>query len=179
MAGSTAPTAAPSGPIDVQSGDFPDTPVTATLEKPYRTQSATFDAAMFGVASGAITAAWYVVGDSWAVYYRGLTKEQALGKCPGNSIKTATGFEDISNSPYGALACKNHTDTVLPPGSLHLCGDKAVVYTTQIPKSAVGTLYGSLEQGLDDGSIQGMSSQVIADASGAPAIDVSRCQVVS
>ena len=85
----------------------------------------------------------------------------------------------MSNSPYGALACKGFTTTVLPPGSLRLCGDKAVVYTSKIPITAAGTLVASIGQGMTDGSIQGMTGQVTADASKAPTIDVSQCQVIS
>ena len=74
---------------------------------------------------------------------------------------------------------QSFTGAVLPPGSLRLCGDKAVVYTSKIPISASGALVASLEQGTSDGSIQGMTGQVTADASKVPTIDVSHCQVVS
>lgn len=179
VAGTGAQTSAPTGPVDVQSGDFPDTPIIATLDQTYRNHGLSFSATDFAVPAGSVTAAWYIVGETWAVYYRGLTKEQAIDKCPGNSIKTATDFEHVTNSPYGALACKNFTGEVLPPGSLHLCGGTAIVYTTAIPTSATGTLYGRLEQGLFDGSIQGMTSAINANTVYVPTIDVSRCDVIS
>jgi hypothetical protein len=53
---------------------------------------------------------------------------------------------------------------------------------TEIPLSAEGTLFGSLEQVLDDGTIQGMTSMVVADASQAPEINVlddPECAVIS
>jgi hypothetical protein len=171
-------TTAPAAVVDIAKGELPATPMTVVLSQTYRTQGA-FDATVFAVSSGSVTAAWYRAGDFWLVYYRGLEKAKALGKCPGNSLKTATGFDFVSNSPYGALACKGFATTVLPPGSLRLCGDKAVVYTSKIPVSASGALVASLEQGMTDGSIQGMTGQVAADASKAPTIDVSQCQVVS
>ena len=153
--------------------------MTAALDQPYRNHGLTFDSTSFGIARGAVTAAWYIVGDSWAVYYRGLTPEAAMGKCPGNSISTANGFEHVSNSPYGANACQGFPGVVLPPGSLHLCANKAIVYTSAIPISAVGTLYGGIEQVIFDGSIQGMTSKVTANTTYVPTIDVSHCDVIS
>jgi hypothetical protein len=162
---------------------FPETPVRAVLESTYPT--AGFDVETFGVEPGSITAAWYAVDDRWAVHYDGLTSETASGKCPGNSIQTGAGFEHISNSPFGALACSGYEDlpnyegTILPPGSLFRCDDSTIVYVTEIPLSAEGTLYGSLEQLRDDGIVQGMTSMVEADAEGVPEIDLSDCQVIS
>jgi hypothetical protein len=153
--------------------------MTAALDQPYRNHGLTFDATSFGIAPGTVTAAWYIVGDSWAVYYRGLTPETATGKCPGNSISTGSGFEHASNSPYGANACQGFPGVVLPPGSLHLCAKKAIVYTSEIPISAAGALYGSIEQMIFDASIQGMTSKVTANTAYVPTIDVSHCDVIS
>jgi hypothetical protein len=153
--------------------------MTAALDQPYRNHGLTFDATSFAIAPGAVTAAWYIVGDSWAVYYRGLTPETAIGKCPGNSIGGASGFEHVSNSPYGANACLGFPGVVLPPGSLHLCAKKAIVYTSAIPITATGALYGSIEQVLFDASIQGMTSKVTANTAYVPMIDVSHCDVIS
>ena len=74
---------------------------------------------------------------------------------------------------------RGFTTTVLPPGSLRLYGDNAVLYTSKIPVTATGALVATLEQGMTDGSIQGMTGQLTADATKAPTIDVSLCQVVS
>ncbi len=172
-------TTQPAGPVDVQVADFPETPLTAPLDQTYGANGAAFDEAAFGLAPDSLTAAWYRAGDRWAVHYRGLDSAGANGKCPGNSIETASGFEYVSNSPYGALACSVFTGLVLPPGSLYLCASTAVVYVSEIPIDAEGTLYGSLEQGLTDGSIQGATSTVVADAAVAPEIDPSSCQVFS
>ena len=174
-----APTTGPAAVVDVSTADFPDTPMTAPLNQVYRNHGLTFDPTSFAIAPGAVTAAWYIVGDSWAVYYRGLTPEAAIGKCPGNSITGASGFEHVTNSPYGANACQGFPGVVLPPGSLHLCAKKAIVYTSAIPISAVGGLYGSIEQVIFDASIQGMTSKVTANTAYVPVIDVSHCDVIS
>jgi hypothetical protein len=174
-------TTAPAG----DAGELPDTPLRAALDSTYPATG--FDAASFGVEPGEVTAAWYAVGDRWAVHYDGLTRETASGKCPGNSIQTSGGFEYISNSPFGALACEgyeelaNYAGTILPPGSLFACGESTIVYVTEIPLTAEGTLYGSLEQMRDDGVVQGMTSMVVADAAQAPEInvDATTCTVVS
>ena len=176
---SAAPTTGPGAVVDVSTTDFPDTPMTAALNQPYRNHGLTFDSTSFAIAPGVVTAAWYIVGDSWAVYYRGLTPETALGKCPGNAIGGASGFEHVTNSPYGANACQGFPGVVLPPGSLHLCASKAIVYTSAIPISATGALYGSVEQLLFDASIQGMTSKVTANTAYVPVIDVSHCDVIS
>jgi hypothetical protein len=165
------------GPVDVETADFPETPLTDPLEQTYPVGA--FDEATFGLAPGSITAAWYRAGDRWAVHYEGLRPETASGKCPGNSLETPGGFEHVSNSPYGALACAGFTTNVLPPGSVVLCAATEIAYVTEIPIDAEGTLWGSLEQGLPSGIIQGMTSQVVADAAVAPEIDVSNCQVIS
>ncbi len=174
-----APTSGPAAVVDVSSSAFPDTPMTAPLDQAYRNHGLTFDATSFAIAPRAVTAQWYIVGESWAVYYRGLTPDAANGKCPGASIGTAKGFEHVSNSPYGALACQNFTGSVLPPGSLHLCNGNAIVYTSSIPTTAAGALYGTIEQGLFDASIQGMTGKVTANTAYVPTIDVSKCQVIS
>jgi hypothetical protein len=176
---SAAPTTGPAVVVDVSTTEFPDTPMTAPLNQVYRNHGLTFDSTSFAIAPGVVTAAWYIVGDSWAVYYRGLTPEAAIGKCPGNSIGGASGFEHVTNSPYGANACQGFTGVVLPPGSLHLCAKKAIVYTSAIPISATGALYGSIEQLLFDASIQGMTSKVTANTAYVPVIDVSHCDVIS
>lgn len=174
---STSTTAPPD-----DAGDLPDTPLRAVLESTY---PATFDEESFGVAPGSITAAWYAVGDRWAVHYDGLTPEEASGKCPGNSIESGGGFSHISNSPYGALACAGYEDLpnyagrLLPPGSLFRCGESTIVYVTEIPLTAEGNLYGSLEQVRDDGTVQGMTSMVAADPDQAPEIELSDCGAVS
>jgi hypothetical protein len=172
---STATTAEP--------GELPGSPLRAALDSTYPTGA--FDEEQFGVAPGSVTAAWYSSDDRWAVHYDGLTPDDAVGKCPGNSIQVDGGFEHVSNSPYGALACAGYENletyegTILPPGSLFLCNETAIVYVTEIPLSTEGTLWGSLEQVLDDGTVQGMTSMVVANAADAPEIDVSECQVVS
>jgi hypothetical protein len=190
--GTTSTSAPPSGSTtsttaadsDGQDFELPDTPLTAVLDSTYPV--AGFDAETFGVQPGSVTAAWYSVGDRWAVHYAGLSREDANGKCPGNSIQVEDGFEHISNSPFGALACSGYEDlpnyagTILPPGSLHVCGESTIVYVTEIPLSAEGTLYASLEQVLDDGTVQGMTSMVVADAEQAPEITLgAECAVVS
>jgi hypothetical protein len=177
---STTPTSAAAGGDETS---LPDTPLRAALDSTYPTDG--FDAETFGVEPGSVTAAWYAIGDRWAVHYDGLTPDDAVGKCPGNSLQGADGFEYISNSPYGALACAGYEEletyggTILPPGSLFLCGESTIVYVTEIPLSTTGTLFGSLEQVRDDGTIQGMTSMVVADAAQAPEIDVDACGAVS
>jgi hypothetical protein len=168
---------------DGDDGAWPDTPLRAVLDT--TSPSGAFDAEAFGVDRGSVTAASYAAGDRWAVHYDGLTPDDALGKCPGNSIRVDGGFEHVSNSPYGALACQGYEDsapyegTILPPPvalPLRRLDDRL---RHANPAEFPGTLYGSLEQVLDDGSIQGATSQVVADAGQAPAIDVADCTVVS
>jgi hypothetical protein len=167
------------GPVDVSTTAFPETSVTAPLESGYISEGE-FDPAGFGVPPGAVTIKWYLVDGFWAAHYDGLTPAVASDKCPGTSIETSGGFEFVTNSPYGALACEGFTSEVLPPGSLFNCNDE-IVYVTDIPADTEGTLYASLEKMVDDAVIAGVTSEVAADASAAADIEinVSNCQVIS
>ena len=175
----TTTTTVPSGPVDVSSGRLPNTPLTAPFNVASAGPSAEFDESTFGIAPDSLTMAWYIVGDTWAVHFVGLDDQHAIGKCPGAFLNAQTSFDDVSHSPYGADACKGFARTILPPGSLHLCGDVAIVYTTTIPRAAEGDLVALLEQGLDSGVIQTMQGHALADATQAPEIDVSGCRVIS
>jgi hypothetical protein len=159
---------------------LPQSLLTAAIGDPY-SEGDTFDSEQFGIAEGVITAEWYAVGNYWGVLYRGLTPEDASGKCLGTSLKQGEEFAFVTNSTYGALGCSGFTTKLLPPGSVHLCDDKFIIYTTEIATSEQGDLYASIEQSLDDGTIQGMTSSVKADPGKAVIVPVggSNCQVIS
>ena len=157
---STTTSSVPAGPVDVSVGDLPPSPVSAPL-------------------GDALTAVWYRTGDVWLVYYRGLTTDEAIGKCVGTSLANAGGAQHVSHSPYGALGCKGVAEEVLPPGSLHLCADRFVMATSLIPTSKDGVLTATLDGTSADGSVEALTSGADADPNDVPEVDVSGCRVIS
>lgn len=177
-------------PVDVSSGDLPPTPISSILKLTSRYdplgQPVDFDETAFGIPAGSVTAAWYPVDGYWAVYFQGLTPEQAGDKClesDGWRPDPDGGFGSVvpsplpttSASPYSAGACQAFTQVPtklltgsvtgtsfilpwreLPPGSLHLCGTNAVVLTSTIRSSHPGLLSAAIGQTLSDGSVQVM-----------------------
>jgi hypothetical protein len=151
---------------------LPPTPVRAALTQTFASKGATFDAARL-FPPGSVEADWYVSGNLWVVYYKGVDLSRTGPLCPGNSIKTATGFADESDSPTATGACDGVVSKVASaPVGVRLCGVR-VLYLTAIPASESGTLYGTIEKGQPDGSVQGATSQAPSSTS-APKIDLDR-----
>lgn len=208
---STTTVTTPLEPVDVSNGDLPPTPISSILKLTSRYdplgQPVDFDETAFGIPAGSVTAAWYPVDGYWAVYFQGLTPEQAGGKCLESDSGLGGDFgppppplPTTSASPYSAGACealtrvpyKILTGSVtgtsfilpwreLPPGSLHLCGTNAVVLTSTIRSSHPGLLSAAIGQTLSDGSVQVMGGGRGAGYPGdrvPPAIDVSDCQTI-
>lgn len=165
----TLPPSGPAGQLLL-----PVTPVSATLTETYHTgQDAPPSADQLPIAAGLVQALWYQSGGSYVVYYAGLFPT-GDPTCPGNSISTASGFEHISNAPTAEGACEGATTLADEPAGVKVCDGK-LLYLTEIPVETEGTLYGSVEAFLDDGSIVGVTSQVEADAAATPEIDLSSC----
>ncbi|MCH8900787.1 MAG: hypothetical protein IIC88_00635 [Chloroflexi bacterium] len=147
---------------------LPDTPISASLTTTYGPSEA------LPVAAGSVEARWYQSGGMYVVHYAGLSLDETGPICPGNSISTDSGFLHISNQATGPGACTGATTVVLVPAGVQLCGAE-VLYLTIIPVDVEGTLYGSLERYLADGTIAGLTSTVTADAAAAPEVDLSSC----
>jgi hypothetical protein len=155
----------------IGTGVVPASPVQAVMSDAFRTKGKPFSNHEFGFApDNKITAAWYRMGDKWAVYFRGLTLATGAGKCAVAALETPGGRKYAAETPYGQGACGEFHDKVLPPGSLLRCG-KAIVYKTTIPLTAQGTLTATLGRGyIADGSVEGIRSRVAADAARVPRI---------
>ena len=155
-----------------KTAELPSTPVRAALMQTFASKGAAFDPAKL-FPPGSVEAHWYVSNGSWVVYYKGLDLSRTGPLCPGNSIKTATGFAHESDSPTEAGACDGVVSKVASaPVGVRLCGVR-VLYLTAIPSSESGTLYGTIEKGQPDGSVQGATSQA-PSSTGAPTIDLDR-----
>ena len=158
------------GPIDASAGDVPPSPVTG----PFAEGDLQLE--------GEIVAAWYVTGDVWTVYYKGLTEGDASGKCLGTALVKAGGPVHETSSPYGALACQGFVTEgeILPPGSVHRCAEEALIFfTSTIPTTEDGVLAAAIDKVDDAGGSQSLTSEAAADPSDVPEIDVSNCQVIS
>lgn len=181
---STTTTTAPAPALGVAIGNgvVPPSPVHAVMHT-YRSNGKPFSAYQFDFTPGnKISSDWYRMGDVWAVHFRGLDQATGAGKCAIAALETPTGRKFASETPYGQGSCDEFPDQVLPPGSLFRCGtDQAIVYKTQIPITANGTLTATLGRGyIPDKSVEGIRSRVAADASSAPAIAPSTgCFVVA
>ena len=170
----------PSGATAVGSGVVPASPVQAVMST-FRTKDKPFSNHEFRFTPGnKVTAAWYRMGDVWAVYFRGLTQATGAGKCAIAALEAANGRKYATETPYGKGTCSFFPDKVLPPGSLFRCANQAIIYKTQIPVTASGSLTATLGRGyIPDGSVEGIRSRVPADATRAPLIAPSAgCYVV-
>ena len=157
---------------------LPDTPIAATLDSTYKTGSVGAPPAPdeLPVPVLSVEARWYQSGGRYVVYYDGFSLAQSSPLCPGNSIKTEAGFENISNAPTAEGACTGATTLSDDPAvGVKLCGDQ-VLYVTEIPADSVGTLNGTIEVYLDDGMIIGVTSRSETSAGAAPEIDLGSCR---
>ena len=101
--------------------------------------------------------------------YAGLDLRRSGPLCPGNSIQTAAGFEHISNAPTERDACSGAPTLAGPAAGARTCGD-LVFYLTEIPTTAEGTLFGTVER-YDDGVIVGLTSTARTNISATPDFD--------
>jgi len=171
----------PTGATAVGNGAVPPSPVQAVMADSYRSNGKPFSVPDFGFTpTNKITAAWYRMGDVWAVYFRGLTQATGAGKCAIAALVTQSDRKYAAETPYGQGTCTQFTDKVLPPGSLFRCADR-IIYKTQIPLTATGMLTATLGRGyIPDGSVEGIRSRVAADAARAPLIAPSAgCYIVA
>ena len=165
---STVPSSAPSAAVATATaspkpGTFtislPVTDLTGTLDTPYKgLRSVQARRAPAGVRSSS-TGSEAPAERWWFSIFQGPLPAGVDPLCPGTSLKTATGFEDVTNSPLGKGGCKGddkHLATA--PAGGQICNGGFLIYTTTIPNDAVGTLYASLEKAQPDGTISGLTS---------------------
>lgn len=170
-----AVTAAPTGPrapADVLL--LPVSTLKAPLTETYQTGQAGPPSPGQLPVSAKVDAVWYQSLGRYVVYYAGLSLEASGPLCPGNSIRTESGFEHVSNAPTEEGACTGAPALAADPAGVKICDGK-VLYLTEIPVEAQGTLYGSIEVYLEDGSIVGEKGQTEANAADAPVIDLTPC----
>ena len=153
-----------------------ESPVGATLEgEGYKIgangQPAPFEVSDLPVARGSVRAAWYQSEGSYVVLYVGLFLDETGPLCPGNSIRTATGFQYVSNAPAGEGACEGAKTLAGPEIGARICGP-LVFYLTKIPAGLQGELFGTIERWEADGSFAGITSTVTANPAEMPEIDL-------
>jgi hypothetical protein len=155
------------GPLDANAFDIPPSPVTGPFEGELEL-------------GGQIVASWYVTGDVWTVYFEGLADEVANGKCLGTALVKAGGPVHETSSPYGALACTGFPGEILPPGSVHRCGDPYRIFlTSTIPITEDGVLAAAIDKVDSTGGSVSVTSEAAADPTDVPELDFSGCQVIS
>jgi len=133
-----------------------------------------FDEAEFGAPTGSVEAVWYRVGDTWAVHFKGLSPEQASGKC----LAVFQPFGSERSSPYGPGACDGvAAESLLPSGSLRLCGGDAIVLISNLTVAPPTEVGARIVQRLGDGESQEMWD--LGEVGSVPTIDVSGCQTIS
>lgn len=158
--------------------ELPQSAITAALSETYKFGPGgvelTFDQAEFPVQADTVTARWYTADGFYVVGYDGVDLSATGPLCPGSSIETTpASFEFLTNDPTDDASgiCGNLTNLAGPAAGVQACGD-LLVYITEIPTSATGTLWGTLEIVSDDGTIIGMTSTVQSDVAATPTIDI-------
>lgn len=111
-----------------------------------------FDESELPAPPSSVEAHWYKSGGRYVVAYIGLDMSVAGPLCPGNSIRTATGFEFVSNAPTEEGACEGFTTLTSDPDVGPRVCQGILLYVTAIPSDTQGTLYGTLEMLADDGA---------------------------
>ena len=138
------------------------TPVVGVLQ-PYNEAGA----ALFP--SESVEAHWYQWDGLYVVLYRGFDASDGTSICPGNSTADAAGaYTSISNSPHNGEAdeiCDIAPNFADAPSGAYSC-DSLLYYLTEIPTSAEGTLWGTLE--LLNGAIAGHTSVTPIDLANTP-----------
>lgn len=120
---------------------------------------------------GSVEAHWYQQNGSYVIVYRGLDAASIGPLCPGNSIQTAAGFSNVSNSPNAAGGCADIVPEPPDGVGVQACGEH-LIYLTAIPTGTAGTLYGTVESFDASGALIGQTSVVQANPPITPAIDV-------
>jgi hypothetical protein len=162
------PTAAPTD--EPTAKELPVTPLSAFLgadpEMSYKVTIGTFENLEFDESElpappSSVEAHWYKSGGRYVVAYIGLDLSVAGPLCPGNSIRTDTGFEFVSNAPTEEGACEGFTTVTSDPDVGPRACKGILFYVTAIPSDKQGTLYGTLEKLVDDGAaFTGLTSKV-------------------
>jgi len=141
----TDPPATDPPATDPPAPPLPDTPVVAMLNGVYTFGGPEPDFALLPALPNEIEAHWFSSGDVLAVVYVGLSVD--VDACPGSSIRTATGFEFVSNAPMPQGACDDFPTLIENTASqgVQIC-DGRVGYLSLIPTGTAGTLFSSLEK---------------------------------
>ena len=122
------------------------------------------------VAIGSVEAHWYRAGGVYVIAFGGLDLEESGPLCPGSSIQTDSGFEQVTNSPTEENACEGAPKLAAEDAGVRTCGP-LVLYITEIPDDTEGQLFASVERYEENGTIVGATGVVAADMEAAPEID--------
>ena len=119
--------------------------------------------------SESVEANWYQWDGLYVVLYRGFDAYDGTPMCPGNSTPDAAGaYTSTSNSPHNGEAdaiCDIAPKIADAPSGAYAC-DTLLYYLTEIPTSAEGTLWGTLE--LLNGAIASQTSITQIDLANTP-----------
>jgi hypothetical protein len=122
---------------------------------------------------GSVEVNWYQWDGFYVALYRGWDAEADSPICAGNSILTSAGLEHVSNSPHMGAAddvCSDVPKLADPPAGVYACGS-LLYYRTEIPVTADGELFGTLE--FNDGSgFAGQTASGPADPENTPEFPV-------
>ena len=149
--------------------ELPHTSTSAVLgvepNTTYKVDMATFGSLAFEeselpAAPGAVTAQWYTSGGRYVVAYVGLDLSKTGPLCPGNSILTEAGFNNVSNAPTEEGACEGFSTLTTDPEVGPVVCQGSLLYVTAIPSDQQGMLFGTLEALTDDGALIGLTSSV-------------------
>jgi hypothetical protein len=150
--------------------DLPPTPVVAVLDRGYNFSGGDPDPDALPAQPGEVEAHWYSSGEVLAVVYVGLS--DTIDACPGNSLRTASGFSFVSNAPLPNGVCDDFPTLInnTPNQGVQLCAGR-VSYLSLIPTGTVGTLFASVERPDPDVSGVGITGLVeLTDPSVLPGI---------
>lgn len=157
-AAETTTTTAPAG------SEVAETPIVAELQ-PYNDQGADL------FPPGSVQAHWYQWNGLYVVLYRGFDASGGMPICAGNSIQEASGFNYVSDSPFGAAVadiCDGVPKVAEAPSGVYSCG-ALLYYLTEIPTDTIGNLYGTLEIVQDGASVvYGQTSAVTGQIDATP-----------
>ena len=98
-------------------------------------------------ASDSVEAHLYQADGFYVILYRGWDATSGEPICAGNSVGTGSGWEFVSNSPFGGTAaelCVDVPKIADPPAGVYACGP-LLYYATEIPVSQAGTVFATLE----------------------------------
>ncbi len=122
--------------------------------------------------NGDVVANWYTWQDRFVVAFAGWDARTTDPLCPGTKSETGGTFDHRSNSPAGDGGCDPEelfVRVVSGDEGARVC-DGLVLYTTIIPtvddagEAATGSLYGSIERAVDDGTVDGVIGRAPIDS---------------